>query len=217
MTFGEEVIVLNHTKIKDNLLVIHCLGRDHGRRSFMVRVGGKTSMAFLQPFSIVELSVTENARSELWFAKPLAVKEPLNGVRCNLYKNTMTLFMAELLFRTIKDGAMEEGLYDWCIRQILTLDALTSDFSNFPLLFLLGFCSALGFRPTSEDLRPFSGENHHYIEHLLTLDFASAMLLPLSGTLRNELSSAIVRYLEFHTESAINLRSLAVLREFYSE
>ena len=41
------------------------------------------------------------------------------------------------------------------------------------------------------------------------------MLIPLSGQVRNDLASSLIRYLEFHTESTINIRSLAVLRELF--
>ena len=45
--------------------------------------------------------------------------------------------------------------------------------------------------------------------------FAEAMLMPLSGADRNAIAESILKYIEFHTESAVNVRSLAVLREIY--
>ena len=47
-------------------------------------------------------------------------------------------------------------------------------------------------------------------------DFASSMLIPLSGAVRNEIAEDILRYLEFHTESSINVNSLKVLRELFA-
>ena len=41
------------------------------------------------------------------------------------------------------------------------------------------------------------------------------MLLPLRGEERNALCEDLLRYLEYHTESSINVRSLAVLREVF--
>ncbi len=216
MTFDEEVVVLNSTRARDGLEVLHCLGRSTGRRSFLLRVGKSSRMSLLLPFSLLEISITENPRSELWTAKPVGLKHPLAGVRGDIRKNTMTLFMAELIYRTVKDGSAEEGLYDWCEGQILTLDALQTDYSNFPLYFLLSFCSALGFRPSAKDMLPFSREHQAVLERLMRSDLPSAMLLPLSGSVRNGIASSIVRYLEYHTESSIHLRSLGVLREFYS-
>ena len=126
------------------------------------------------------------------------------------------MFMAEVLYRIIKDGASEEGLYDWCIRQILTLDALESDFSNFHIRFLLELCVALGFRPEASDMEPFSGDNQNLIEQFMHADLPASMLIPLNGQLRSDIAASIIKYLEFHTESAINIRSLQVLHELFA-
>lgn len=211
----ESAIVLNTTKIRDNNIVLHVLSRSYGRKSFLVRTGAKARMAFYLPLNILELDITENKKSDLWYAKPLSAKYPLIGIRNNIFKNTMSLFISEVLFRVLKDGANEDGLFDWCERQILTLDAIESDFSNFHIRFLLELCVALGFRPESLDMMAFSGENQASVEKLMRSDLAEAMLIPLNGKTRNDIADSIIRYLEFHTESAINIKSLQVLRELY--
>lgn len=212
----EQVIILNYTKIRDNSIVVHTLSRTYGRKSFLVRTGAKAKMAFYLPLNILELSVTENPKSDLWCARPVAAKYPLLGIRNNVFKNAISLFMAEVIYRTVKDGAAEDGLYEWCEHQILTLDALQSDFSNFHIYFLLEFCIALGFRPEVADLLPFTDENQAVVAQFMRSDLASAMLIPLTGRVRGDIASSIIRYLEFHTESAINIRSLQVLHELFS-
>lgn len=212
----EQVIILNYTKIRDNSIVVHTLSRTYGRKSFLVRTGAKAKMAFYLPLNILELSVTENPRSDLWYASTVAAKYPLLGIRNNVFKNAISLFMAEVIYRTVKDGAAEDGLYEWCEHQILTLDALQSDFSNFHIYFLLEFCIALGFRPEVADLLPFTDENQAVVAQFMRSDLASAMLIPLTGRVRGDIASSIIRYLEFHTESAINIRSLQVLHELFS-
>ncbi len=216
MKNSTELIILNHTKFGENSIVIHTLSQAYGRRSFLVRVGRKSAMSLFLPLNILEADVTENPKATLWTAAGLSVRHPLNGIRSNLYKNTMTLFMSEVLYRVVKDGAFEEGLYEWCSRSILTLDALDSDFSNFHLLFLLELAVALGFSPTLQDIAPFAGEHLKDIRNLMQADFSQALLLPLNGETRNAICEDILRYLEFHTESRIDVRSLAVLRELYA-
>lgn len=215
MTSDDKVIVLNTTKLRENSIVLHTLSRTYGRRSFLVRVGAKARMSFFLPLNILEISVTENPRSDLWYAKVSGATFPLNSIRGDIYKNTMTLFMSEVLFRTVREGALEEGLFDWCEKRILTLEALDSDFSNFHIRFLLELCVALGFRPEAADMLPFSGDNQDIIEQFMQSSLPGSMLIPLSGALRNEIASSIIRYLEFHTESTIHIRSLSVLRELF--
>lgn len=195
--------------------MLHTISRTYGRRSFLVRVGKNAGMSYFLPLNLLEVSVTENPKSDLWYARVVSAETPLNSIRDNIYKNTISLFMAEVLFRIVKQGNAEDGLYDWCRRQILTLDALETDFSNFHIRFLLELAVALGFRPQVNDILPFTGEYQSVIESFMTSSLAESMLIPLSGQVRNDLASSLIRYLEFHTESTINIRSLAVLRELF--
>ena len=210
-----ELIILNHTKFGENSIVLHTLSSEYGRRGFLVKVSPRTAMALFLPLNILEAEVTENPKSSLWFARNFVSVNPLNGIRSNIHKNTMTLFMSEVLYRVVKDQTNEDGLADWLKGQILTLDALQSDFANFHLLFLLNLCAALGFDPDLAGLAPFADKKLIHIEALLKSPFAEALLLPLSGADRNAIAESILKYIEYHTESAVNVRSLAVLRELY--
>lgn len=210
-----ELIVLATTKIGDNALVVHTLSRELGRRGFIVRPGKKASASLFLPLNILEADVVENPKSELWSLKNISSRDSLEGIRGNIHKNTMTLFLSEVLFRTLREGVLEDGLYEWCIGSILTLNALEGDFANFHVRWLLELAGALGFRPSWEDLAPFSEENSQALRQMLALDFGESMLLPLSGAVRNAIADSLVRYLEFHTEQPIRVKSLAVLRELY--
>ena len=215
MTHSVRVIVLSSTKVGEKSLVLHTLSRDWGRRSFITTVGNGRSMAFYLPLSILDAEIVENPKSDLWRLHAVSAAWPLNGIRTSAYKNSMTMFMSEVLFRTLRDGTYEDGLYEWCEKSILTLDALESDFSNYHLRFLLEFCGALGFSPSTEDIAPFAGPRLKDIQALLTLSFADSMVYPLSGDSRSEIADSLVKYLGFHTESRLNIRSLSVLRELF--
>ena len=127
----------------------------------------------------------------------------------------MTLFLSEVLLRTLRDGTNEEGLYEWCVGEILTLNALESDFSNFHIRFLLELAGALGIRPTLQDIAPFAGEQLPRLKPFLESSFEVSMLLPLSGENRNALCDVLLRYLSYHTDTNIQVKSLQVLRELY--
>lgn len=215
MKQSAELIVLSTTKVGESQLVVHTLSKEFGRRGFIVRPGKKTSAALFMPLSILEADVVENPKSQLWSLKDVSALDALGGIRANIHKNTISLFLAEVLFRTVREGAYEDGLYEWCVRSILTLDALEGDFSNFHVLWLLDFAAALGFRPTFQDMLPFAGDDAALFKQLLTSEFTEAMLVPMSGSKRTDLCESILRYLEFHTDQPIRVKSLSVLRELY--
>ena len=172
-------------------------------------------MALLLPLNILEADITESTKSTLFTARNLTSRHPLLGIRNNIYKNTMTMFLSEVIYRTVKEGAAEEGLFEWCRRQIILLSAMESDFSNFHIRFLLELSIALGFSPECSGLMPFVGENYGAVSRLMTSSFAESMLVPLSGPIRNKICEDVLRYIEYHTESTLTINSLKVLRELF--
>ena len=215
MTTSTELIVLHTTKFGENSIVVHTLSRDYGRRSFLVRAVGKKAMSLLLPLNILEAEIVESTKSTLYTARNLTSRHPLVGIRNNIYKNTMTMFLSEVIYRTIKEGAQEQGLFEWCRGQILLLSAMETDFSNFHIRFLLELSVALGFSPETSDLMPFVGENFTTVSQFMTASFAESMLVPLSGPVRNKICEDVLRYIEYHTESTLTINSLKVLRELF--
>lgn len=215
MNATARLIVLGTTKVGESSIVLHTLSEEYGRRGFIVGVSRKSGMALFLPFNILEAEIVENRRSDLWRLKDVSSCYALEGIRSNVFKNTMTLFMSEVLFRTLHDGANEEGLFQWCERSILTLDALEDDFSNFHLRWLLELCSALGFEAGVRDLAPFAGDTLKDLQALMNPVFSEALMVPLSGEKRSGIASVILDYLSFHTETKINVRSLSILGELF--
>ena len=211
-----ELIILHSTKFGENSIVAHTLSKEYGRRSFLIRGAGKRgTMTLMLPLTVLEAEIVETTKSTLYTARNLSAKHPLSGIRNSISKNSMTLFMSEVLYRTIKDGANEHGLFEWCEKNILLLDAMKSDFSNFHIRFLLELAVMLGFSPEAQDLMPFVREHYPIVEKFMKESFADSMLIPLNGAIRNEIAEEILRYIEFHSDSAVNVASLKVLRELF--
>lgn len=216
MTKSIELIILHTTKYGENSLVIHTLSEEYGRRSFLVRgIGRKQSMSLFLPLSILEADVAEGPVSKLFTAKGISCAHPLLGIRNNLYKNSITMFISEVLYRVVKDGAKEPGLFGWCEKNILLLDAMESDFSNFHVRFLFEFAAVLGFSPEAGDIEHFAGDRIPVVATFLKSSFEESMLIPMSGRVRNEIAEALLRYIEYHSDSTVNVRSLKVLRELF--
>lgn len=230
-----EFILLHSTKYGDNSLVLHTLGREYGRRSLFLRsVSSPSSVAggrgakkggaraavtgLLSPLNILEgvAAVNPASSSAMMSVGSLAASYHLPELRGNLYKASISMFMSEVLFRALRDGANEDGLYDWCVKKILLLDAVQGNFSNFHLLFLLELAGVLGFRPSFADISPFVLTDELPVaEQLLQLDFEEAMLVPMTGSVRSSLIDSFLRYIETHLEYPLNIRSAAVLKELF--
>ena len=216
MVHAAQLIVLGSTKVGERTLVLHTLSSLWGRRGFLVTTGKGAAASLFLPLNILDAEVVENPKSDLWRLRSIRSLYPLSGIRNDVRKNTVSLFMSEVLFRAVREGECEAGLFDWCRRSILTLDSLRSDYSNFHLLWLLELAGALGFSPTAEGLAPFAGDLYKEVLALLQSDFPGAMLLPLSGRIRSQIADALLQYIGFHAEISLEVRSLSVLRDLYS-
>ena len=53
------------------------------------------------------------------------------------------------------------------------------------------------------------------MDRFLKASFEEAMMIPLTGAVRNEIAEDLLRYIEFHSESSVNVKSLQVLRELF--
>ena len=207
-----EFIVLHTTKVGESSLVVHTISRDYGRRGFLVRSVGKKAMSLFLPLNVLEAEIVESSKSNLYTARNLVLRHPLTGIRNDIFKNSMTMFISEVLYRVVN----EDGLYEWCEKSILILDAMETDFSNYHIRFLLELTVALGFSPESRDLQPFVGDHYPTVERFMQMPFAESMLIPLNGPVRNEIAEEILRYIEFHIDSTLKINSLKVLRELFS-
>ena len=216
MTVNTDIIILHTTKVGENSLVIHTLSREYGRRGFLVRSLGKRMPAsFFLPMNVLEANINESSRSTLYTIRDLTPKRSLIGIRNNILKNAITMFISEVLYRVIKDGTNEQGLFDWCEKEILILDDMDAGFNNFHIRFLMELCIILGFSPDSQGLAPFAGDRMETMDRFLKASFEEAMMIPLTGAVRNEIAEDLLRYIEFHSESSVNVKSLQVLRELF--
>ena len=209
-----EFILLHTTRYGDSSIILHTLSKEYGRKGFFVKnISRRCVSSVFFPLAILEADIDDHVRSRMPNVRNVSLRYALNGIRNNLKKGAISVFVSEVLFRVVKEGMQDSALYDMCERNILLLDAMESDFSNFHLYFLMEFIIALGFSPAPEDLEPFMGEHLSLMSDFISLPFSEAMLVPMSGGIRSELAERLLKYIEFHIESPVNVNSLKVLKE----
>ena len=212
MLTPDRIIILNCTRFAERSLVLHCLSRQYGRCAFLVGNASKL-MPFFQPLSILDCDTSDNPKSSLRNAKNFSDAHTLAGIRSSYGKNAISMFMAEVLFRAVREGSDEPGLFDWCESEIILLNELEGNYANFHIRFLLDFAAAMGFSPSFEALAPFLDGNMAIAREFLQCSAADAMLIRLNGDGRSELCERLLKYLSFHLELSLHIKSLDVLRE----
>lgn len=207
------LIVLHCSKTGDKSLVLQCYTKEWGRKSFIVSASSKGGMALYAPLNILEAEIVPNPKSALWRAHAFSFASPLNSIRLDVRKNTVALFLSEVLYKTLVEDQPDTELFEYLEKSILLFDSLQGDWGNFHLRFLLDYCGKLGFAPSPEDIVPFAGEYLGKLCLLLDGDAASSLLVPLKGEDRSGIAETILHYLSCHLEKPLDVRSLKILSE----
>src|SRR5690606_12079798 len=70
---------------------------------------------------------------------------PYQSIHHDFYKSSISMFLNEVLNKTVKEESHSQNLCEFIISSLVTLDTLTEQVENFHLQFLLKLSGFLGF------------------------------------------------------------------------
>ncbi len=151
MIHSTKGIVLRSIKYGETSVIASIFTELFGIQSYMingVRTSGKTSKAhFFQPASILEMQVYHNDLKNLQRIKDLKWSVLYKSIFSDITKNSVALFMVELLQKNLKQPETNEGLFQFCEDAFLLLDIADAAITaNFPIYFAIHLAQILGFR-----------------------------------------------------------------------
>ncbi|MCE1155497.1 MAG: DNA repair protein RecO [Bacteroidales bacterium] len=240
MQVTTKAIVLRMVKFSDKASAVTVFTRDYGRMSLIVygvsgrKSGGKA--ALLQPLSLVEITIAMHPGKEMQQLKDIRTHINLPGISTHPVKNAIALFLAELLYKTLKHQQDETGLYDFLQVALEWLNESDAGIADFHLVLMCRLSRHLGFEPncTSMELPSFDLLNGcfcpgrplhaHYVKpglmevfrSLLLCNFSSMEQLQLSRQQRNELLETLLEYYRLHLPEFHSLQSTEVLHELFN-
>jgi len=151
MIYSTKGIVLRAIKYGETSIIASIFTEIFGIQSYMVngvRTSGKTSKAhFFQPSSLLELQVYHNELKNLQRIKELKWSILYKNILSDVTKNTVALYMVELLQKSLKQPEANADLFHFCEDAFLQLDIANDEITaNFPIYFSLQLAPFLGFR-----------------------------------------------------------------------
>ncbi len=125
-----------------------------GRQSYMIQGvrsarGRGSKLALFQPLFALEFEGVEPSRGELHRFTEVHSGITLRKIPFDLRRSTIALFIAEVLYRLIKESEVNEQLFDFVWGSIEALDEIEEGVANFHLWFLSNLSRVLGFSPTN--------------------------------------------------------------------
>jgi DNA repair protein RecO (recombination protein O) len=234
-------IILHQIKYTDSGNIVQVFTRKFGRQSFLVR-GIRTRRAgkqnvHLQPLSIIDIVLYYKESRGMQTLKEYSVSFLPGDIYNNIVKTSMALFLGEVLTTVLKEESPQEDLFDYIRDSIIYLDRLDAGYSNFHIAFLCGLSSFLGIEPGRKPVDekcffdllngaflPVPPSHSNYasreISEILSGFFNSSWddmnMITLTGSIRNEILSTLLKYYSTHLPSLKKINSLDVLKEVFS-
>lgn len=218
------MIVLHTIKYGEHSLIVHGYDADAGRISLMFRGSARSrsgNPALLHPLCLLD-PIVRKGKGELFLLAEFTETHPLPSIRTRIRKSCIALFLGELLYRTLREASPDERLYRFLEHGILTLEHLDEDCcANFHLWFLVSYAARLGFHPAGfvpdcSSGNPgfrFSESGAGLLSLLLTAPPEVCLSHPLNASRRRSFCDEMIRYLSYHLEVPLEMKSLAVLHE----
>ena len=239
-TYKARGIVLNTVKYGDSSMVVQLLTDIGGRRSYMVQGirssrGHGSKAALFQPMFAVEFEGLESSRMDMHRFKEVHSGIVLQSLPFDVRKSTVALFMAEVLYRLVKESEPNESLFAFVWGSVEALDSLEEGVANFHLWFLANLSRFLGFSPGNdyregamfdmhEGIFTMTRPLHNHImesqpteifRDLLECDVQFLGEVGLNRHQRVEFLDAMMTYYGYHLEAVRSVRSIKILREVF--
>ena len=191
-------VVLGTLKYGEKGVIVHMLTDVLGRQSYMIQgirpTATGSKMALLQPMFAVEFEGLTSSRMSLHRMKDIVPGMVLQSTPFDVRKSTMALFMAEVLYRLIRDNEPHDELFEIVWASVAALDALEEGIANFHLWFLANLSRPLGFSPDNEysDGAWLDIRDGHFTHHIIAPSMA---ISPENARILHDMLECDVRYL----------------------
>ncbi|WP_394974582.1 DNA repair protein RecO [uncultured Croceitalea sp.] len=238
MQVTTKAIVLTSLKYGDTSLIVKVFTQADGLKSYLLKgvlasKKGKLKAAYFQPLTQLELTANHKNKGTLETIREVKIINPYKTLHTNIVKNSLVLFLAEMLSNSIQEEQQDESLYNYLEYGLNWLD-FNEKIANFHLLFLMNLTKFLGFYPeesegvnayfdlqegqfvSSPTLNPLiENENVTHFKKLLGINFDALKGIKIAKGNREPLLKSVILYFELHLHGFRKPKSLAVLNAVF--
>lgn len=239
-TYKAQGIVLHTVRYGDTSLIAYVLTDVAGRQTFLVQgaCGGKSKSnkaAMFQPMFPLEFEGISSRRSQMDRMKDIRLLEPLRSIPFDVRKSTIALFMAETLYKLVRESEADAMLFAFVREAVFALDRMEEGVANFHLWFLVQLSAFLGFYPGN---RYTAGDCFDIVEgafvdrlpdHAIVMNRPNAALLAelmdcgvqrladlqLARSQRADFLTSLMHYFGYHFDTVYKIQSIRILGEVF--
>lgn len=196
--------------------------------------GARIKHNLFSPLSLIRLVANHKEGEGLRVLRDVSCEFQLNGIATDMAKTAVSIYISELLSRSISAQMADTNLFDYIEDAVLSLDRATDSIAGFPLAFTIGLTQFLGFDPhnnfseseTYFDMvegnfssdppgHPYyfcSPLSDSFAEVLRTLN-AGVANIKIDYSTRTELLSKMLGYFRIHIPAFGEMKSVQVLSD----
>ena len=231
-------IFLHAVKYSETSLIASIYTEDYGRQSFIINgVHGKNSTvraAVFQPLYLLDLEIYYKSGREIHRIKNARISFPYSNIPFDIRKSTQVLFLAEVLYKCLREEEPNIELFDFLYHSLTLLDLTEAGISNFHIWFLFKLTRFLGFSPNREDAEIcnfFDLQTARFVSHeplhsqftdkhltilftrLFNIDSSSIENLDYNQHERKLVLEKLLEFYHIHLGNLGEFKSLEVLKE----
>ena len=241
MLYTSKGIVIHHFKYSEKSVIAKIYTEKYGLQSFIINgvrsKKSKNKAALIQPLSLVEVNAFKKENKGLQQVKNIKSAFLFQEIPFHIYKTSIAFFLAEVLYKSIKEEEKNESLFQFLYGGIQILDLQAEHHINFHLLFLAQLTKYLGFYPQNintefqekpiyfdlqegvfTDLIPI---HHFFLEPPLSrqlkaifgMNFEGAGQLKIDNHQRKLILNAMLNYYRLHLSNFDQLKSKEIIEE----
>ena len=231
-------------------IVLHCM--DYSETSIIARVyteqlglqtyiakgvrkkGARIKRNLFAPLSIIQLVANHKEGEGMRVIRDASCEFQLNGIATDMAKTAVSIYISELLTRSVPSQMADPNLYEYIEDAVLNLDRATASVSGFPLAFTIGLTQFLGFDPHNNfntgnlyfdmeegDFSPHPPGHPYYLSpplsgnlsEVLTALNAGVESLKTDYATRSELLTKMLEYFRIHLPAFGEIKSVQVLSD----
>ncbi len=232
MLHKTRAIVLHHIKYGETSLIVTFYTEQFGRITCMVNGArakkSKTPVTLFQPLGLLEIDMYHKPGKEIQRLKDACCPQHYTSLPVSITKSTIALFLAEVLFLSLKEEDGNPKLFTFLFHAFQLLDNMETGVANFHLWFLLHLTRYLGVSVLDHAT---GNENLNQTDNQLFANVSMQVREALKIFLNNpqgppesvllthvdrtELLEAIIRYYAIHIDGFSRIKSYAVLKEIF--
>jgi DNA repair protein RecO (recombination protein O) len=234
-------IVFQVTEFGESSVVAKIYTELFGLQGFIInsvrKKNAKVKQHVLHPLALVDLVVYHKERKGLHRVAEVRSNPALQNIPFSIIKNSMILFLDEVLCKAIREEEPNQQLFDFIFHAIQLLDLQSPVNNDFHMCFLIQLTRYLGFYPSGNftsdekifDLREgvFQSVVPHHVNYMdgiqaeifssllqSSMNFSSSLKAPLAQ--KRMLTEKILEYYKLHLAGFTDVKSLKVLEEVWS-